>query len=106
MPNVEPHRLPATTLARLIEGGEPTAEWVERSCLDHIAEREPVVRAWAHLERDAVLEAARASDKNGQRGLLKGVPFGVKDIFDTADTASGYGSPTRAGARGGGRGGG
>ena len=99
MPNVEPHRLPATTLARLIEGGELTAEWVARSCLDHIAEREPVVRAWAHLERDAVLEAARASDKNGKRGLLKGVPFGVKDIFDTADMPSGYGSPIYVGCR-------
>src|SRR3954471_2331052 len=93
MPNVEPHRLSATTLARLIEGGELTAEWVARRCLDRIAEREPVVRAWAHLDRDAVLEAARASDKNGKRGLLKGVPFGVKDIFDTADMPAGYGSP-------------
>jgi Asp-tRNA(Asn)/Glu-tRNA(Gln) amidotransferase A subunit family amidase len=99
MPNVEPHRLPATTLARLIEGGELTAEWVARSCLDRIAEREPVVRAWAHLDRDAVLEAARASDKNGKRGLLKGVPFGVKDIFDTADMPAGYGSPIYTGCR-------
>ena len=99
MPNVEPHRLPATTLARLIEGGELTAEWVARSCLDRIAEREPVVRAWAHLDRDAVLEAARASDKNGKRGLLKGVPFGVKDIFDTADMPAAYGSPIYTGCR-------
>ena len=70
MPNVEPHRLPATTLARLIEGGELTAEWVARSCLDRIAEREPVVRAWAHLDRDAVLEVARAAGRiqGGRRG--------------------------------------
>src|SRR4051794_8335762 len=99
MPNVEPHRLRATAIARLIEGGELTAEWVARSCLDRIAEREPVVRAWAHLDRDAVLEAARASDKNGKRGLLKGVPFGVKDIFDTADMPAAYGSPIYTGCR-------
>jgi Asp-tRNA(Asn)/Glu-tRNA(Gln) amidotransferase A subunit family amidase len=99
MPNVEPHRLPATTLARLIEGGELTAEWVARSCLDRIAEREPVVRAWAHLDRDTVLERARASDKSAKRGLLKGVPFGVKDIFDTADMPAGYGSPIYTGCR-------
>ena len=50
MPNAEPHRLSAAALARLIEGGELTAEAVVRSCLDRIAEREPVVRAWAHLD--------------------------------------------------------
>jgi len=99
MPNVEPHRLPATTLARLIDSGELTSEWVVRSCLDHIAEREPVVRAWAHLDRDAVLEAARLADKSGKRGLLQGVPFGVKDIFDTADMPAGYGSPIYTGCR-------
>src|SRR5438270_13311669 len=99
MPNVEPHRLPATTLARLIEGGELTAEWVARSCLDHIAERESVVRAWAHLDRDAVLDAARVSDAGGNSGLLKGVPFGVKDIFDTADMPAGSGSPIYTGCR-------
>src|SRR5437763_10034299 len=96
MPNVEPHRLPATMLARLIEGGELTAEAVVRSCLDRIAEREPVVRAWAHLDREAALQAARESDKSG---ILKGVPFGVKDIFDTAEMPAGYGSPIYTGCR-------
>src|SRR3954467_15967609 len=99
MPNVEPHRLPATTLVRLIDSGELTSEWVVRSCLDHIAEREPVMRAWAHLDRDAVLEAARAADKSGKHDLLQGVPFGVKDIFDTADMPAGYGSPIYTGCR-------
>src|SRR5260221_5348508 len=99
MPNVEPHRLPATTLARLIEGGELTAEQVVQSCLERISEREPVVRAWAHLDREAALAAARASDKSGKAGVLKGVPFGIKDIFDTADMPTGYGSPIYTGCR-------
>jgi Asp-tRNA(Asn)/Glu-tRNA(Gln) amidotransferase A subunit family amidase len=99
MPNVEPHRLPATTLVRLIEAGELTAEWVVRSCLDRIAEREPVLRAWAHLDREAVLAEARASDESGQSGILKGVPFAVKDIFDSADMPTGYGSPIYTGCR-------
>ncbi|HEV8031184.1 MAG TPA: amidase [Stellaceae bacterium] len=99
MPNAEPHRLPATTLARLVESGELTAEAVVRSCLDRIAEREPVVRAWAHLDREAALATARASDKDGQPGILKGVPFGIKDIFDTADMPAGYGSPIYTGCR-------
>jgi Asp-tRNA(Asn)/Glu-tRNA(Gln) amidotransferase A subunit family amidase len=39
MPNVEPHRLPATALARLVESGELTAEAVVQSCLERIPER-------------------------------------------------------------------
>src|SRR6202163_1597396 len=99
MPNAEPHRLSAATLARLIEGGELTAEAVVRSCLDRIREREPVVRAWTHLADAAALAAARECDKGAKRGVLRGVPFGVKDIFDTADMPSGYGSPIYTGCR-------
>src|SRR5882672_12175197 len=99
MANAEPYRLPATTLARLIEGGEITAEAVMRSCLDRIAEREPVVRAWAHIAGEAALAAARACDTGGKKGVLKGVPFGIKDIFDTADMPTGYGSPIYTGCR-------
>src|SRR5256885_16574654 len=93
MPVAQPCRLSAAALARSIDNGELTAEAVMRSCLDRIAEREPVVRAWAHLDHDAALAAARACDKSVTDGLLKGVPFGIKDIFDTADMPTGYGSP-------------
>src|SRR6266568_3518002 len=99
MPNAEPHRLPATTLARLIEGGALTAEAVVRGCLDRIRERESIVRAWTHLAADAALAAARECDRGGRRGILQGVPFGIKDIFDTANMPSGYGSPIYTGCR-------
>jgi len=99
MQNVEPHRLSATVLAGRIEDGSLTAEAVVASCLAHIRAREPVVRAWVHLDGDAVLAAARAIDKSGKAGLLKGVPFGIKDIFDTADMPTGYGSPIYTGCR-------
>src|SRR6185437_6268344 len=49
--------------------------------------------------RGQALAAARASDKAGKGGFLKGVPFGIKDIFDTADMPSGYGSPIYTGCR-------
>ena len=38
----------------------------------------------------------------GRRGvpaLLRGVPFGIKDIFDTSDMPTGYGSPIYTGCR-------
>jgi Asp-tRNA(Asn)/Glu-tRNA(Gln) amidotransferase A subunit family amidase len=99
MPNVEPHRLAATTLVRLIEGGELTAEAVVASCLARIAERDPVVRAWAHLAGEAALAKAREHDRSAKKTLMNGVPFGLKDIFDSADMPTTYGSPIYVGCR-------
>src|SRR3954469_2774744 len=99
MPEAEPHRLSAVALARRIEAGELTAEQVVRSCLDRIRDRDPVVRAWAWLDPEQALDAARQCDRSGGRGVLRGVPFGIKDIFDTADMPAGYGSPIYTGCR-------
>jgi Asp-tRNA(Asn)/Glu-tRNA(Gln) amidotransferase A subunit family amidase len=96
MPNPEPHRLSAVEMAARIEGGTLTAEAVVQSCLERIRAREPVVRAWAHVAGDAALAAARAAPPGT---LLKGMPFGIKDIFDTADMPTGYGSPIYTGCR-------
>lgn len=90
----------ATELARAIEAGALRCEAVTRACLERIAAREPQVRAWAHLDTEAALAAARAIDAGGgRRGPLCGVPFGVKDIIDTADLPTEYGSPIFAGHR-------
>jgi Asp-tRNA(Asn)/Glu-tRNA(Gln) amidotransferase A subunit family amidase len=97
MPNVEPHRLFATDILRLIEGGGLTAEAVVASCLERIAEREPVVRAWSYLAGEAARAQARAFDKAGKKTLLGGVPFGIKDIFDAAGMPATYGSPIYTG---------
>src|SRR6516164_7536212 len=99
MPKVEPHLLSATSLVRLIEGGELTAEAIVRSCLERIREREGVVRAWSHLDSEAALAEARQVDTARQTTLLRGVPFGIKDIFDTADMPTTYGSPIYTGCR-------
>jgi Asp-tRNA(Asn)/Glu-tRNA(Gln) amidotransferase A subunit family amidase len=99
MPPAEPHRLPATTLVRLIEDGDLTAETVVESCLARIAEREPVVRAWSHLAGEAALAQARERDRSSKQSLLNGVPFGLKDIFDSADIPTAYGSPIYVGCR-------
>jgi Asp-tRNA(Asn)/Glu-tRNA(Gln) amidotransferase A subunit family amidase len=99
MPNAEPCRLSAATLARRVEAGALTAEAIVASCLERIREREPVVHAWAHLDPAQALAAARECDRAARPGLLRGVPFGLKDIFDTADMPSGYGSPIYTGCR-------
>jgi Asp-tRNA(Asn)/Glu-tRNA(Gln) amidotransferase A subunit family amidase len=97
MPDVEPHLLLATEIVRRIEGGELTAEGVVASCLERIAVREPVVRAWAYLAGATALDQARAIDRAGKKTLLSGVPFGLKDIFDAAGMPATYGSPIYTG---------
>lgn len=102
MPTASPrlNELSAAEMARRIAKGETTSEAVVRACLDRILEREPVVKAWAALDVPQVLAAARAADlAGGSKGPLHGVPFGVKDIIETAELPTGYGSPIWAGNR-------
>jgi Asp-tRNA(Asn)/Glu-tRNA(Gln) amidotransferase A subunit family amidase len=96
MPNTEPHQLTAVEMVERIGAGQLTAEAVMRSCLERIKEREPVVRAWTHVDAHAALLQARSARRDT---LLRGIPFGIKDIFDTADMPTGYGSPIYTGCR-------
>ena len=91
--------LTALDIVAALDGGGLTVEALVGACLDRIADREPVVGAWAHLDREGALAAARRLDRGPRRGALHGVPFGAKDIMDTADMPTGYGSPIHAGAR-------
>ena len=82
----------AIEAARRIADGTLTSEALVRACLDRISEREPLVQAWQHLDMDAAMNMARHVDRFGS-GPLKGIPIGVKDIIDTVDMPTGYGSP-------------
>ena len=84
--------LSATEAVSAIEAGKLTAEKLVRDCLERIAEREPVVQAWAFLNAERAIGQAKAAD--GLRGgLLRGVPVGVKDIIETYDMPTGHNSP-------------
>ena len=89
----------ATDIVRAVASGGATCEAVVRACLDRIAEREPQVQAWQHLDPEYSIALARALDRSGRRGPLHGVPFGVKDIIDTRDMPTEYGSPIYKGHR-------
>jgi Asp-tRNA(Asn)/Glu-tRNA(Gln) amidotransferase A subunit family amidase len=93
------HELTATEIVAAIGAGSATCEAVARACLDRIAAREPQVQAWHHLDADAALAQARTLDRSSRRGLLHGVPFGVKDIIDTCDMPTEYGTPIHKGHR-------
>jgi amidase len=93
------HQLTAAAIVRAIAHGETTATAVAEACLARIAKREPQVGAWTFIDPELVLRQARALDAAPPRGALHGVPVGIKDIIDTADMPTEYGSPIHAGHR-------
>lgn len=91
--------LTAGEIGRRIAAREVSSEEVVRACLERIADREDAVRAWAHLDPDRALAEALERDASTPAGPLHGVPVGIKDIIDTADQPTAYGSPIYAGHR-------
>ena len=88
-------------LSRSIAEGRCTPlEAVER-CLERIREREADVLAWCYLADTEAREQARQLTEelrsSGPRGPLHGVPFGVKDIYDTAGMPTEWGTPVHKG---------
>lgn len=73
--------------------GKQTAVQLAESCLARIEARDRDVQAWAHVNPDQVLAQARARGREAPRSPLHGVPIGVKDIIDTWDMPTEYGSP-------------
>jgi Asp-tRNA(Asn)/Glu-tRNA(Gln) amidotransferase A subunit family amidase len=89
--------LSALDLARRIEAGDLKPRAVVELCAEAIAAREPEIRAFVTLDLDA---ARRAADEPRLASTpLRGLPVGFKDIFDTADFPTQYGSPIYAGYR-------
>src|SRR5580693_3979405 len=87
--------LSALDLARRIETGELTPRAVIDMCAEAIAAREKDVCAFVVLDLDG---ARRAADNPKLAATpLRGLPVGFKDIFDTADFPTQYGSPIYAG---------
>ena len=90
----------ATELAELIRTGKASSVEVVQAHLDRIEAANPDINAIVTLA-DGALDAARAADEElaagGQAGPLQGVPFTVKDAFDTAGVLTQRGSPIFAG---------
>ncbi|HEX2646947.1 MAG TPA: amidase, partial [Candidatus Dormibacteraeota bacterium] len=91
--------LSARQAAREIAAGRLRAEALVSACLDRIAEREPIVGAWHYLDSEAALATARRADASEPGGPLHGVPIAVKDLIDTVDMPTGYGSAIYEGHR-------
>jgi Asp-tRNA(Asn)/Glu-tRNA(Gln) amidotransferase A subunit family amidase len=91
-------RLSASEAAARLEAGSLTAESLARDCLDR-AQARAAVKAWVWLDPEVALRQARAVDRDGRPGVLKGVPVGVKDVIDTYDMPTQHGSPIYQGNR-------
>jgi Asp-tRNA(Asn)/Glu-tRNA(Gln) amidotransferase A subunit family amidase len=88
--------LSALDLARRLEAGEITVAAVVEQCAQAIAAREVEIGAFARLDLDGARKAAARAPALLRRPLA-GLPVGVKDIFDTADLPTEYGSAIYAG---------
>ncbi len=70
-----------------LESGEETEAGLLEICLGRIREADSEIQAWVRVSPQP-----RCAD-----GPLRGVPFGVKDIFDTEGLPTEFGSPLYAG---------
>ena len=87
------NKISLTEVAKIISGGECSAEEVLVACLSRIEEREETVKAWAHIDKELILTYAQTLDNGPVIGPLHGVPIGVKDVLNTADMPTQMGSP-------------
>ena len=90
-------RMTATDAAAALQAGAITSEDLVRALLERIALRDEAVAAWAVLDPARVLREAREADaqrRAGQaRSPIAGLPVGIKDIIDTAEYSTEYGTP-------------
>jgi Asp-tRNA(Asn)/Glu-tRNA(Gln) amidotransferase A subunit family amidase len=89
--------LHALELARRVEAGDVTPGRIVDMCAGAIGRREADVGAFTALDLDGARKAALAEGLT--RKPLRGLPVAFKDIFDTTDTPTEYGSPIYAGHR-------
>ncbi|MGN6463452.1 MAG: amidase, partial [Pseudolabrys sp.] len=89
-------RLGIAALIPELQSRALSASAVADACLARIEQREPSVGAWQVLDRDAVCRAAEELDRGPLRGVLHGIPVGIKDIIDVAGLPTGCGSAVYA----------
>jgi len=84
-----------------IREGRITSVELVTDCLKQIDATDEKVQAWTFLDRDHAMRQAEAADEHRRHGRptgpLHGVPVGIKDIFDTGDMPTEFGSPIWAG---------
>jgi Asp-tRNA(Asn)/Glu-tRNA(Gln) amidotransferase A subunit family amidase len=87
---------PVARLSRWIEQRSLTSQRLTNIYLERIERLDPKIRSVITVTRDAALTAAKNADAEiaagKYRGPLHGIPYGVKDLLDTANIATTYGA--------------
>lgn len=91
--------LTATKAAALIADKKLSSVELTQACLDRIKERNGDVGAFRHIDTAFSLAQAAAADRQAPRSALHGIPFGVKDVIDTQDFPTEYGTRIHQGRR-------
>jgi Asp-tRNA(Asn)/Glu-tRNA(Gln) amidotransferase A subunit family amidase len=89
----------ALDLVQSVKDKTCSIEELIESHLTRVAEKEPIVRAWAFHDADTVRAQARALERLPADLPLLGIPIGIKDIVDTVDMPTAYGSSIYHGHR-------
>lgn len=93
MSETSPHLLSATQMLAAMESGTLQPREVAQACLERIAERNAEIQAFTSFNAEQTLAAASALGEFDSSRPLFGLPFAVKDVIDTADLPTAYGSP-------------
>jgi aspartyl-tRNA(Asn)/glutamyl-tRNA(Gln) amidotransferase subunit A len=84
----EPYSLGVAEAAKQMRDRELSPVALVQSLLSRIEALDPALQAWVTIDREEVLTTAQHREqeleRNGARGLVYGVPVGLKDIFYTA----------------------
>ena len=86
----------ALQMADMVRRGETNAENLVKGALDLIEKTDNQLKAWAYIDTAGAIASAKLLDEirdSGRAlGPLHGVPIGLKDIIDTADMPTEFGS--------------
>ena len=94
---MDPSALTAVQALEQMQSGELSSVELTTACIAQIEAIDPVVNAMVIRNDDAALALASAADEARSRGeaagALHGLPVAIKDLQDTADMRTTYGSP-------------
>lgn len=87
----------ASELAAALRRKDLSSIEITRRSLERLAETEPALNAFVHVDERGALDAAKAADlarRRGEDGPLLGIPISVKDLIDVAGMPCTFGSLT------------
>lgn len=83
----------ASELTNLLKEKKVSAVEISESFISRTNEIDPVAKAWVAYDSDYIMSQAKYLDSTDKNGLLKGIPVGIKDVFNTEFYPTQKGTP-------------